>query len=197
MIGRESAWELLGEHTVSDSLRHHALAVETLMRAYAARFGEDIELWGIVGLLHDFDYELFPHFPDHPTRGAEILRSRGYPEEVIYAVSSHVDAMNLPRQTLLCRALFACDELAGFLVAAGLVRPGKCIFGMEAKSIRKKLKDKAFARSVNREDIHKGAAELGVELDEHITFCIKALETNAAALGLDGTATPKPQGSQS
>lgn len=186
MIDRESAWDLLKEHTKSESLRNHALAVESLMRAYAVRFGEDVETWGIVGLLHDFDYELYPQFPDHPTKGSEILRSRGYQEEVIYAVSSHVEAMNLPRQNPMCKALFACDELAGFLVAGALVRPGKSIIGMEARSIRKKLKDKAFARSVNREDIHKGAAELGIDLDEHITFCIKALEANAAALGLAG-----------
>ncbi len=188
MIDRDAAWALLLEYTKSESLRHHALAVETLMRAYAQKFGEDNEIWAIVGLLHDFDYERYPHFPDHPSKGAEILRSHGYPEEMVYAISSHVEAINLPRHNLLCRALFACDELAGFLVAGALVRPGKSIVGMETKSIRKKMKDKAFARSVNREDIHRGATELGIELDDHITFCIKALEGNATALGLDGSA---------
>jgi putative nucleotidyltransferase with HDIG domain len=188
MIDRDAGWELLQEYTKSASLRHHALSVETLMRSYAHKFGEDNEVWGIVGLLHDFDYEMYPEFPDHPSKGAEILRNHGYPEEIVYAISSHVEAMKLPRQNLLCRTLFACDELAGFLVAGALVRPGKSVIGMEAKSIRKKLRDKAFARSVNRDDIHKGAAELGIELDEHITFCIKALEANAQLLGLDGAA---------
>jgi putative nucleotidyltransferase with HDIG domain len=188
MIDRDAAWELLQEYTKSASLRHHALSVETLMRSYAHKFGEDNEVWGIVGLLHDFDYEMYPEFPDHPSKGAEILRDHGYTEEIVYAISSHVEAMNLPRHNLLCRALFACDELAGFLVAGALVRPGKSVIGMEVKSIRKKMKDKAFARSVNRDDIHKGAAELGIELDEHIAFCIKALEGNAHILGLDGSA---------
>lgn len=186
MIDRDSAWRLLQEYTKSASLQHHALSVETLMRAYAKKFGEDNEVWGIAGLLHDFDYEMYPEYPDHPSKGAKILRSHGYPEEVVYAISSHVEATNLPRHNLLCRALFACDELAGFLVAGALVRPGRSIIGMEAKSIRKKLKDKAFARSVNREDIHRGAAELGIELDEHIAFCIRALEANAQPLGLAG-----------
>ncbi len=196
MIDRDAGWALLLEYTKSESLRHHALAVETLMRAYALKFGEDSEIWSIVGLLHDFDYEMYPHFPDHPSKGAELLRSHGYPEEIVYAISSHVEAMNLARHNLLCRALFACDELAGFLVAAALVRPGKSILGMEAKSVRKKLKDKAFARSVSRDDIFRGAAELGIELDEHIAFCIKALEGNAKALGLDGSG-PVRQGQSS
>jgi putative nucleotidyltransferase with HDIG domain len=186
MITRESAWELLTEYTKSESLRKHALAVEILMRAYAEKFGEDVEVWGAVGILHDFDYEMYPEFPDHPTRGAEILKTRGYPEAIIYAISSHVDAMKLPRHNLLCKAIFACDELAGFLTASALVRPGKSIIGMEAKSVKKKLKDKAFARSVNREDIYGGAAQFGVELDEHIAFCIRALERKASVLGLDG-----------
>lgn len=187
MATREAAWELLTEHTKSESLRKHALAVEVLMRAYALKYGEDPETWGIVGILHDFDYEMYPNIPDHPTKGAEILRRHGYPEDLIYAISSHVDALNIPRLNLLCKSIFACDELAGFLVAAALVRPGKSIIGLEAKSVRKKLKDKAFARSVSRDDIYKGAAELGVDLDEHITFCIHALEEKAGLLGLDGT----------
>jgi len=191
MITRGSAWELLQQYTKSESLRKHALAVEILMRAYAGKFGEDPELWGVVGVLHDFDYEMYPEFPDHPTRGSRILKDQGYPEEIIYAISSHVDAMKLPRNNALCKTLFACDELAGFLVAAALVRPGKSIIGMETRSVRKKLKDKAFARSVNREDIYHGAEQLGVDLDEHITFCIQALQQKAAALGLDGTGATK------
>ena len=186
MISRESAWNLLTKHTKSESLRKHALAVEILMRALARKHGEDEEIWGIAGLVHDCDYEMFPEFPDHPGRGAEILRQHGFPEQIVYAISSHVDAMNLPRHNLLCKAIFASDELAGFLVAGALVRPGKSIIGMEAKSIRKKLKDKAFARAVNRDDIYKGASELGVDLDEHITFCIRALAEKAELLGLAG-----------
>jgi putative nucleotidyltransferase with HDIG domain len=186
MISRETAWNLLTECTKNESLLKHALAVEILMRAYARKYGEDEEIWSLVGLLHDFDYEMYPEFPDHPTKGAEILRQRGYTEDIIYAISSHVDAMNLPRHNLLCKAIFAVDELAGFLVAGALVRPGKSIVGMETRSIRKKLKDKAFARAVNRDDIVKGASELGIDLDEHITFCIRALEEKAGLLGLAG-----------
>jgi putative nucleotidyltransferase with HDIG domain len=185
-VNRELSWELLTEYTKGDSLRKHALAVEALMRAYAKKYGEDAEVWGMVGLLHDFDYEMYPTMPDHPTKGAEILRQRGYPEDIIYAISSHVSELKLPRHNLLCKAIYACDELAGFLIASALVRPGKSIIGMEAKSVRKKLKDKAFARAVNRDDIYRGAEELGVDLDEHITFCIRAMEESAAVLGLDG-----------
>lgn len=190
IITREAAWELLTEYTKSESLRKHALAVETLMRAYARKYGEDEEAWGVVGLLHDFDYEMYPTMPDHPQKGAEILRRRGYPEEIVYAISSHVSDLDLPRHNLLTKAIYACDEIAGFLIACALVRPGKAIAGLAAKSVRKKLKDKAFARSVNREDILKGAEELGVDLNDHITFCIHALEQNAAVLGLDGTENP-------
>lgn len=157
------------------------------MRAYAEKFSEDVETWGMVGLLHDFDYEMYPTIPDHPLKGAAILRERGYPEEMIHAICSHADGIGFPRNSLMAKVLFACDELAGFLTASALVRPGKSILGMEAKSVRKKLKDKAFARSVNREDILKGAEELGVDLDQHITFCIQALEKHASDLGLDGT----------
>lgn len=185
-MNRETAWQLLAEFTKSESLRKHALSVEALMRAYAVKYHEDPEVWGTVGLLHDFDYEMYPTMPDHPAKGAEILRQRGYPEDIIYAISSHVSELNLTRHNLLCKAIYACDELAGFLVASALVRPGKSIIGMEVKSVRKKLKDKAFARAVNRDDIYKGAEELGVDLDEHIAFCIRALEENAAVLGLDG-----------
>jgi putative nucleotidyltransferase with HDIG domain len=187
ILTRESAWELLTEYTKSESLRKHALAVEVMMKAHAAKYGVDTEVWGIVGLLHDFDYEMYPTMPDHPNKGAEILRQHGYPEDIIYAISSHVGDLNLPRRDLLCKAIYACDELAGFLVASALVRPGKSILGMESKSVRKKLKDKAFARAVNRDDIYRGAEELGVDLDEHIAFCIRALEENASILGLDGS----------
>jgi len=186
-VSRQSAWDLLSEFTKSESLRKHALAVEILMRAYAVRYGEDPEFWGAVGLLHDFDYEMYPTMPDHPLKGAEILRQRGYPEEFIYAVSSHVGGLQLARHNLLCKTLYACDELAGFLVASALVRPGKSILGMEAKSVRKKLKDKAFARAVNRDDIYRGAEELGIDLMEHVTFCIHAMEEKASLLGLDGS----------
>jgi putative nucleotidyltransferase with HDIG domain len=188
-ITRDSAWQLLTEHTKSESLRKHALVVEILMRAYAEKLGEDQETWGIVGLLHDFDYELYPTAPDHPKKGAEILRQRGYPEDIIYAISSHVEVMNLPRHNSLCKAILACDELAGFLVASALVRPGKSILGLKAKSVRKKLKDKAFARAVNREEIYQAAEEFGVDLNDHITFCIQAMEKKADILGLDGTAS--------
>jgi putative nucleotidyltransferase with HDIG domain len=186
MIARASAWELLTEHTKSDSLLKHALAVETLMGAYADRFSADVETWTIVGLLHDFDYEIHPTCPDHPLKGAEILRQRQYPDEIIYTICSHADGVAFPRNTMLCKTLFACDELAGFLVAAALVRPGKSMMGMEVKSVRKKLKDKAFARSVSRDDIYQGAEALGVDLDAHIEFCIRALQGRAAVLGLDG-----------
>jgi putative nucleotidyltransferase with HDIG domain len=189
-LNRETSWELLAEFTKSDSLRKHALAVEALMRGYAVKYGEDPEVWGTVGLLHDFDYEMYPTMPDHPSKGAEILRQRGYPEDIIYAISSHVSEMNLARHNRMCQTVYACDELAGFLVASALVRPGKSILGMEAKSVRKKLKDKAFARAVNRDDIYRGAEQLGVDLDEHITFCIHALEGKAALLGLDGVQAP-------
>ena len=187
VCSREAAWQLLTEYTKSESLRKHGLSVEILMGAYADKYGANRELWCVVGLLHDFDYEIYPTMPDHPNKGAEILRQRGYPEDIIYAISSHVSELNLPRRDQLCKAVYACDELAGFLVASALVRPGKSILGMETKSVRKKLKDKAFARAVNRDDIYRGAEELGVDLDEHIAFCIRALEENAAVLGLDGS----------
>jgi len=186
-MNRDEAWKLLTEYTKSESLRKHALAVEILMRAYAEKLGQDKEVWGIVGLLHDFDYEMYPQFPDHPTKGSAILRERGYPEEIVQAVASHVEVMNLPRNTPLRKAIFACDELAGFLIAAALVRPGKSIIGMETRSVKKKLKDKAFARAVNRDEIRRGAEELGVTLDEHIAFCIQALQEQARLLELDGS----------
>jgi putative nucleotidyltransferase with HDIG domain len=182
-MDRASALELLLEFTKTDSLRKHGLAVEAAMAAYAEKFGEDVEPWRIVGLLHDFDYEMYPQFPDHPTRGSEILRDRGFPEEIRTTILSHVPEMKIPRTTLMARALFACDELCGFIVAVAVIRPNK-IADLEAPSVRKKLKDKAFARTVSRDDITKGAEELGVDLTEHITFVIRALRGIARELGL-------------
>jgi len=186
MPTREQAWELLCEHTKGDGLRKHALAVEGCMRAYARKFGEDEDLWGQVALLHDFDYELYPDAPNHPLEGSKILRSRGYPEEFIQAILSHADYMNVPRITPLQKTLFACDELAGFITAVTLVRPNKSLSEVEVSSVKKKLKDKSFARTVNRDDITRGAAELGVELDAHVAFCIEAMRGIAAQLGLEG-----------
>jgi putative nucleotidyltransferase with HDIG domain len=184
MLDRQVAFELLQQYTKSESLIKHALSVEACMRAYAQKFGEDVEKWGLVGLLHDFDYEMYPNPPDHPEKGAVILKELGYPDEVIYAIKSHAEWTNCPRQTMMDKALFACDELAGFITAVTLVRPDKKIRGMEARSVRKKMKDKAFARSVSREDIVNGAQELGIALEEHITFCIRAMEEVADSLGL-------------
>ena len=154
------------------------------MRAYARKFGEDEERWAVVGLIHDFDYEMYPDAPDHPLKGSEILAQRGYPEEVRRTILSHADYTGVPRETPMARALFACDELAGFITACALVRPDR-IRSLEAKSVRKRMKDKAFARSVSREDITQGAAELGVILDEHIAFCIAAMRMIAGDLGLE------------
>ena len=189
-MDRQSAWELLTEHTKSESLRKHALAVEACMRAYARKVGEDEERWAVVGLIHDFDYEMYPDAPDHPLKGSEILAQRGYPEEVRRTILSHADYTGVPRETPMARALFACDELAGFITACALVRPDR-IRSLEAKSVRKRMKDKAFARSVSREDITQGAAELGVMLDEHIAFCIAAMRTIAAELGLEPAGGPE------
>ena len=186
MPNRDEAWELLCESTQSDGLRKHALAVEACLRAYAQKFGGEEETWGLVGLLHDFDYERYPQAPDHPLEGSKILRARGYPEEVIQAILSHADYMKVPRETPLQKALFACDELAGFITAVALVRPNKSLAEVELSSVKKKFKDKAFARTVNREDIFRGAAELGVDLDEHIAFCLQAMRRIAAQLGLEG-----------
>jgi putative nucleotidyltransferase with HDIG domain len=180
---REQTWELLCEFTKNENLRKHALAVEACMRAYARKFGEDEEKWGIVGLIHDFDYEMYPDAPDHPLKGGEILKRKGVSEEIRRAILGHADYTGVPRDTLLAKSLFACDELAGFITACALVRPDK-IATLEAKSVRKRMKDKAFARSVNREDILKGAEELAVPLDEHITFCIEAMRHIAGILGL-------------
>jgi putative nucleotidyltransferase with HDIG domain len=184
MLDRQAAFRLLCQYTKNESLIKHALAVETCMKAYAQKFGEDVEKWGMTGLLHDFDYEMYPNPPDHPEKGSVILKELGYPEDVIYAIKSHAEWTNCPRRSQLDKALFASDELAGFITAVALVRPNRKIHGMEARSVRKKMKDKAFARSVSREDIVNGAQELGVDLDEHITFCIRAMEGIAGNLGL-------------
>jgi putative nucleotidyltransferase with HDIG domain len=188
MYDRQSAWCLLTEFTQSENLRKHALAVEACMRAYARKFGDDEEKWGVVGLIHDFDYDRWPSQEDHPYRGHEILSQRGWPEELKKAVMSHADYTGVARETTMEKALFACDELAGFITAAALVRPDKSIRSLEAKSVKKRMKDKAFARSVSREDIVNGAAALGVDLDQHIAFCIEAMKTIAPELGLEGGA---------
>ena len=183
-MDRASALALLREFTQNESLLKHALAVEACMRAYARRFAEDEERWGIVGLIHDFDYERYPTADLHPFKGSEILAERGYPEDVRRAILGHADYSGVPRDTLMARALYACDELAGFLTAVALVKPGKSIFEVEPPSVRRKMKDKAFARSVNRQDIVRGAEELGVALDQHIAFCIEAMKGAAVELGL-------------
>ena len=187
VIDREAAWGLLTEFTQSESLRKHARAVEACLRAYARQFGEDEERWGVVGLIHDFDYERYPSLDDHPMRGSEILQERGWPEEIRRAILSHADHTGVARETRLEHALFACDELAGFITAVALVKPGKSLAEVDARSVRKKMKDKAFARSVNRDDIINGAADLGVDLEEHIAFCIEAMKAVAGELGLAGT----------
>ncbi len=184
---RETAWCLLTEFTQSENLRKHALAVEACMRAYARRFGEDEDKWGVVGLIHDFDYDRWPSAQEHPYLGNQILAEREWPEEIRKAIMSHADYTGVPRETRMEKALFACDELAGFITAAALVRPDKSIHSLEAKSVKKRMKDKAFARSVSRDDITNGAAALGVDLDEHIGFCIEAMKKVAAELGLQGT----------
>jgi len=188
MSQREAAWCLLTEFTQSESLRKHALAVEACMRAYARKAGADEELWGLVGLIHDFDYERYPTAQEHPYKGNEILKERGYSDEVRHAIMSHAEYTGISRETALEKTLFACDELAGFLTACALVKPGKSLAEVEAGSVRKKMKDKAFARSVNRNDIIQGAAELGVDLEQHIAFCIEAMRSIAGELGLDGSA---------
>lgn len=192
MPDRPQAWNLLCEYTLSDSLRKHALAVEACLRAYARKLGGDEETWALVGLLHDFDYERYPQLPDHPIEGSKVLRARGYPEEIIQAILSHCDYTGVPRQTPLQKTLYACDELAGFITAVTLVRPNKSLAEVEVSSVKKKFKDKAFARTVNREDIFRGAADLGVELDEHIATCLEAMRGIAAELGLEGKKPEQP-----
>jgi putative nucleotidyltransferase with HDIG domain len=189
-MGRAEDWALLKQYTTSDSLIKHMLAVEAAVRAYARKFGEDEELWGTVGLLHDFDYERWPDPPDHPLQGSRILAERGYPAEVIYAIKSHADYLtDCPRVSLLDKTLYACDELSGFITACALVRPGR-LEGLNAKSVKKKLKQLSFAAAIKRDDITRGAADLGVELDEHIEFVIAALRAVAPDLGLLPEAAP-------
>jgi putative nucleotidyltransferase with HDIG domain len=193
MLDRDQAWRLLTEYTASESLRKHALAVEACMRAYARKLEPEQELkWSITGLLHDFDYEKHPSLQEHPFVGNKILEERGYPDEIRRAILSHADYSGVPRETPMQKALFACDELAGFITATALVKRSKSLAEVDAKSVRKKMKDKAFARSVSREDIIKGAEELGVELEDHIAFCIEAMRQIAPELGLAGTAV-QPQ----
>jgi predicted hydrolase (HD superfamily) len=182
-MDRQAAWDLLCEYTKNENLRKHALAVEACLGAYARKFGEEEEKWAVVGLIHDFDYEIYPSAPDHPLKGSEILKEKSVSEEIRRAVLGHADYTGVPRDTLLAKALYACDELAGFITACALVRPDR-IATLEAKSVRKRMKDKAFARAVSREDITKGAEELGLPLDEHITFCIEAMRSIADQLGL-------------
>ncbi len=185
-MNRNDAFALLTEYVTDQSLVRHCLAVEAAMRAYARKFGEDEEKWGIVGLLHDFDYERWPNAPDHPLKGSEILRQHGYPEDVIYAIKSHADYLpDCPRLRPIEKALYACDELAGLITATALLRPGG-ITDLTAASVQKKMKAKGFARNVNRDDIARGAADFGVDLSEHIQFEIDAMKTIAGELGLQG-----------
>jgi predicted hydrolase (HD superfamily) len=185
-LSRDAAWALLTEYTQGESLRKHALAVEAAVCGYARMFGEDETSWGIVGLLHDFDYERWPDPQNHPFRGTEILRDKGYPEFVIRAILSHAEYSNVPRQSRLEHVLFACDEMAGFVTAAALVRPSKSVLDLEPGSVMKRMKDKAFARAVSREDLRRGADALGVLLDQHIANVIASLRERADALGLRG-----------
>jgi len=184
MRDREFCLVILKEYTKSDSLLKHAYAVETCVRAYAEKFGEDVEYWGNVALLHDFDYEMFPTAKEHPYKGNEILAGKGFEEEFRKSIMSHADYTNIPHETNLMKTLYACDELAGFITAVAYVRPSKSIEEVEVKSVLKKMKDKAFARAVSREDITKGAEELGVVLNDHIEFCINAMKKDKDKLGL-------------
>ncbi|MEE3371792.1 MAG: HD domain-containing protein [Planctomycetota bacterium] len=183
-MNRDAAYDLVCEFTQSDSLRRHMRCVEVAMRSYARKFGEDENKWGIVGLLHDFDYERWPNPPDHPLKGSEILKEKGYPDDVIYAIKSHADYLtDCPRISRLDKTLYACDELSGFLTACAMVRPNG-LLGMKSKSVVKKMKQKGFAAAVNRDDLHRGAADLDVDLKEHIQFVIDALECHAGELQL-------------
>jgi len=186
-MDRVAAWQLLTEYTKSDSLLKHAMGVEAAVRGYARTFGENEDDWGIVGLLHDFDYERWPSLDDHPFRGCEILRERGYPEWVTRAILSHAEYSGVPRESLLERTLWACDEMAGFVTAASLVRPSKSVLDLEPASVIKRMKDKAFARAVKRDDLRRGADELGLPLEQHIGNVIAFMRERADALGLRGT----------
>ena len=189
---RSEALALMQEFTASESLRKHMLAVEGAMRAYATKFGEDEERWGVAGLIHDFDYERFPNAAhsateEHPAAGVRILRDKGYPDDILQAILGHAHYTNTPRESKLAKALFAVDELTGLITATALVRPSKSVHEVDAKSVRKKMKDKAFARGVSRDDVINGAGELGVDLDEHIAFVITAMQARSDDLGLSGT----------
>ena len=186
-LSREAAWALMTEYTSSDSLRKHMLAVEAALRGYARKWGENDEDWGVVGLLHDFDYERWPDLENHPFRGVEILKEKGYPDWVTRAILSHAEYSGVPRESRLEKALFACDELSGFVTAAALVRPSKSVLDLETSSVMKRMKDKAFARAVSRDDIRKGAEEIGLPLDEHIGNVIVFMRERADLLGLAGT----------
>jgi len=186
MLTRDAALEIVHEFTKSESLRKHALAVEGCVAAYARKFGEDENKWSVTALLHDFDYEMHPEAPDHPMKGEPILASRGVPEEIRRAILSHANYSGVPRESALEKTLFACDELVGFITAVSLVKPGRSVHEVDTKSVRKKMKDKAFARSVSREDIVNGATELGVDLDDHVDFCIRAMQGRAKELGSEG-----------
>jgi len=187
MIDRERAWEILCEFTKSEGLRKHALAVEACVTAYARKLGEDEQKWSVTALLHDFDWEIHPTLPDHPTKGEPILAERGVDPEIRRAILSHADFTGVPRVSTLEKTLFACDELAGFITAISYVKPSRSVMEVDVASVRKKMKDKAFARSVNRQDIVNGAAELGVALEEHVDFCVKAMQARAGELGLAGS----------
>ncbi len=183
---RDQAWAIVTEYVQGEGLRKHMLAVEAGMRAYAERYQDDPEQWGVVGLLHDFDWEIHPQGPDHPLEGSKILRQRGVPEWIIQAILSHADWLDVPRDTTCRRALYAVDELTGLIMATALIKPSKSIHDVDVRSIRKRWKDKAFARGVNREDIERGAAELGVPLDEHIQVVLTAMQGIAPTLGVEG-----------
>ncbi|MFB3778643.1 MAG: HDIG domain-containing metalloprotein [Bryobacteraceae bacterium] len=187
-MNRDQAWQILCEFTKSENLRKHALAVEACVLAYARKFGEDQAKWSVTALLHDFDWEIHPELPDHPLKGEPLLAERGVCEEIRRAILSHADFTGVPRETLLQKVLFACDEIAGFVTAVALVKPHRSLTEVDVVSVKKKMKDKAFARAVNRADIVNGAAELGVPLEEHIETCIQALQGIAARLDLEGTA---------
>ena len=188
MVTRDQAWQIVCEFIQSEGLRKHALAVETCVTAYARKLGEDEQKWSVTALLHDFDWEIHPQAPDHPMKGEAILDGRGVDEEIRRAILSHANYSGVPRVSALEKTLYACDELAGFITAISYVKPSRSVLEVDVASVKKKLKDKAFARSVNRQDIVEGAQELGVPLDEHIEFCVKAMQERAGELGLRGTA---------
>ena len=186
-MDREQAWQILCEYTKSESLRKHALAVEACVAAYARKLGEDEAKWSATALLHDFDWEIHPELPDHPIKGEPILAARGVSGEIRRAILSHANHSGVARESPLEKTLYACDELAGFITAISYVKPHRSVFEVDAASVKKKMKDRAFARSVNRQEILDGARELGVDLEEHFTFCIQAMQARAAELGLQGT----------